>query len=146
MWLLDLRFFWIVICSKVEAEQMDSTVEPSQTPPKKPPGVNEIKAAINMLKEERELGRVSEENNRENVFCAHLERTEKWWASNATVQEYLHALSSLWHQWPTGLPEVAVTVLSNCFCSSFLPPPFLKSSEQSNPILMFVLTWIPLLL
>lgn len=50
-------------------------MEPSQN--QKNPEVNEIKAAINKLKEEGERERAFEENNRENVFCAHLESTEK---------------------------------------------------------------------
>ena len=61
--------------SKVEAEQMDSTVEPNQK--QKNPEVNEIKAAVNKLKEECKLERAFEENKRENIFCAHLESTEK---------------------------------------------------------------------
>lgn len=51
-----------------------------------------MKAAINKQKEKCELERAFEQKNPENVFCAHLESTEKGWASSATVQVYLHAL------------------------------------------------------
>lgn len=54
---------WIVLWSQVKKQ--------------KTPEVNEIKAAINKLKEECELERAFQEKNRENVFCADLQSTEK---------------------------------------------------------------------
>lgn len=76
LWLFYYRWgFGAVIGSKIEAEQMDSTVEPSQN--EKNPEVNEIKAAINKLEEEGQLERAFEKKQQGRHFlCSPWEHRE----------------------------------------------------------------------
>lgn len=144
LWLFYYRWgFGAVIGSKIEAEQMDSTVEPSQN--EKNPEVDEIKAAINKLEEEGQLERAFEKNNREDIFCTRLESTEKWWASSAIVRECLRALSSFWHHGKLVTHRVTRGGALKLLLQFPSSPCFLKSSKQSNLILICLFSHVNLI-